>query len=131
ASHLRSHVRPRRSSGPAPDRAVGGDGVAGDAAPGGGEMMAAPTASSGRTAITGEAAAVDLRTPASGAIAPPAIELVGATRRFGAMRPAAVDCVSLVIAPGSLFALLGPSGCGKTTLLRLIAGFERPDAGSV
>jgi iron(III) transport system permease protein len=44
ASHLRSHVRPRRSPGPAPDRAVGGDGVAGDAAPGGGAMMAGWTA---------------------------------------------------------------------------------------
>jgi iron(III) transport system ATP-binding protein len=82
------------------------------------------------TVATGEASAP--RAPAMVAAArtaAPAIELIGATRRFGNLR--AVDCVSLAIAPGSVFALLGPSGCGKTTLLRLIAGFERPDAGSV
>lgn len=39
--------------------------------------------------------------------------------------------VSLDIKKGEFFSLLGPSGCGKTTLLRIIAGFERPDAGSV
>jgi len=39
--------------------------------------------------------------------------------------------VSLEVASGELVAVLGPSGCGKTTLLRLIAGFERPDAGSL
>ncbi|OLP58749.1 spermidine/putrescine ABC transporter ATP-binding protein [Xaviernesmea oryzae] len=43
----------------------------------------------------------------------------------------AVDAVSLDLASGSFTALLGPSGCGKTTLLRLIAGFERPDAGRI
>ena len=41
----------------------------------------------------------------------------------------AVDDVSLVIREGEFFSLLGPSGCGKTTTLRLIAGFEAPDAG--
>src|SRR5262249_57887388 len=51
------------------------------------------------------------------------------TKRFGAV--AAVDAVSLEIADGELFTLLGPSGCGKTSLLRLIAGFHRPDAGTV
>ena len=39
--------------------------------------------------------------------------------------------VDLDVAPGELVGLLGPSGCGKTTLLRLIAGFERPDRGSL
>ena len=39
--------------------------------------------------------------------------------------------VDLQVAPGELLGLLGPSGCGKTTLLRLIAGFERPRRGTV
>ena len=43
----------------------------------------------------------------------------------------AVDDVSLAIAPGEFFSMLGPSGSGKTTCLRLIAGFEAPDAGEV
>jgi len=51
------------------------------------------------------------------------------TKRFDGV--AAVDGVSLSIRRGELFALLGGSGCGKTTLLRLLAGFERPDAGRI
>jgi len=43
----------------------------------------------------------------------------------------AVDGVDLTIEPGEFFALLGPSGCGKTTTLRMIAGFEEPDAGRI
>ena len=43
----------------------------------------------------------------------------------------AVDGVSLDIAAGEFLTLLGPSGCGKTTLLRMISGFETPDAGTV
>lgn len=43
----------------------------------------------------------------------------------------AVDGVDLTIEPGEFFALLGPSGCGKTTTLRMIAGFEQPDAGRI
>src|SRR5205807_6428359 len=42
-----------------------------------------------------------------------------------------VDRVDLAIEPGEFFALLGPSGCGKTTSLRMIAGFEEPDAGRI
>ncbi len=59
----------------------------------------------------------------------PAVELRGVTRRYGDM--AAVDGVSLAVAPGEFLTLLGPSGCGKTTLLRLIAGSEVLTAGSV
>ncbi|HWI50964.1 MAG TPA: ATP-binding cassette domain-containing protein, partial [Symbiobacteriaceae bacterium] len=44
---------------------------------------------------------------------------------------AAVAGVSVEIEAGELFTLLGPSGCGKTTLLRLLAGLETPDAGSI
>jgi len=51
------------------------------------------------------------------------------TKRFGGVP--AVDGVTLDIADGELFTLLGPSGCGKTTLLRLMAGFYRPDAGQL
>jgi iron(III) transport system ATP-binding protein len=48
---------------------------------------------------------------------------------FGAVR--AVAGATLAVERGEIVAVLGPSGCGKTTLLRLIAGFERPDAGSI
>jgi spermidine/putrescine transport system ATP-binding protein len=51
------------------------------------------------------------------------------TKRFGTMT--AVDDVSLRVAPGEFISLLGPSGCGKTTTLRMIAGFEQPDAGDI
>ena len=57
------------------------------------------------------------------------LEIIDAEKRFG--RTTAVDRVSLSIERGEFFALLGPSGCGKTTLLRLIAGFETPDAGRI
>ena len=43
----------------------------------------------------------------------------------------AVNETNLGIAPGEFFSLLGPSGCGKTTTLRMIGGFEQPDAGEV
>ena len=57
------------------------------------------------------------------------VSLAGVTRRFGDIT--AVDDVSFDITENEFFALLGPSGCGKTTLLRIIAGLEQPDAGSV
>ncbi len=59
----------------------------------------------------------------------PIVKLEGVTKRFGEVQ--AVAGVDLEIARGELFALLGGSGCGKTTLLRLLAGFEVPDAGRV
>jgi len=49
----------------------------------------------------------------------------GVSKSFGTVR--AADGVSLSIERGEFFSLLGPSGCGKTTLLRILAGFERPD----
>ncbi|MBC8075555.1 MAG: ABC transporter ATP-binding protein, partial [Chloroflexales bacterium] len=53
----------------------------------------------------------------------------GVHKQYGAVR-AVVD-VDLTLASGQLLALLGPSGCGKTTLLRLLAGFEPPDTGTI
>jgi len=58
-----------------------------------------------------------------------AIGIVGVSKRFGAV--GAVDDVSLEIDEGEFFSLLGPSGCGKTTTLRMVAGFELPDAGRI
>jgi len=60
---------------------------------------------------------------------PLAIEASGLTRQFGQVT--ALDHVSLAIRKGEFFSLLGPSGCGKTTLLRVIAGLDSPDAGSL
>jgi iron(III) transport system ATP-binding protein len=57
------------------------------------------------------------------------VNFEAASRHFGTTR--AVDAVTLEIVDGEFFALLGPSGCGKTTLLRMVAGFETPDAGTV
>ncbi|GGF21632.1 spermidine/putrescine ABC transporter ATP-binding protein [Aliidongia dinghuensis] len=53
------------------------------------------------------------------------------TKRFADAAAPAVDAVSLDVAHGEFLAILGPSGCGKTTLLRLVAGFERPGAGEI
>jgi spermidine/putrescine transport system ATP-binding protein len=57
------------------------------------------------------------------------LEVQNVTRRFGAFE--AVKDVSFAVAAGEFFTLLGPSGCGKTTLLRMIAGFDLPDAGRI
>jgi putative spermidine/putrescine transport system ATP-binding protein len=57
------------------------------------------------------------------------VEVVGARKTYGEV--VAVDDVDLRVGAGMFFTLLGPSGSGKTTTLRMIAGFERPDAGSI
>jgi len=59
----------------------------------------------------------------------PAIRVRGLRRTFGSV--VAVDSVDLDVVDGEFLTLLGPSGSGKTTVLRMIAGFERPDAGTV
>lgn len=57
------------------------------------------------------------------------VRLHNVTKRFGST--VALENVSLAVNDGELMALVGPSGCGKTTILRLIAGFEDPDAGDI
>jgi putative spermidine/putrescine transport system ATP-binding protein/spermidine/putrescine transport system ATP-binding protein len=57
------------------------------------------------------------------------VVLSGVTKLYG--EQVAVDDLSLTVEPGEFISLLGPSGCGKTTTLRMIAGFERPDAGDI
>src|SRR3982074_1997797 len=59
----------------------------------------------------------------------PLLRIDSVVKKFGGFT--AVDKLSLDIRAGEFFALLGPSGCGKTTLLRMLAGFETPDAGRI
>jgi putative spermidine/putrescine transport system ATP-binding protein len=57
------------------------------------------------------------------------IHIQGLTKKYGSMY--ALDSVDLEVSSGEFLTLLGPSGSGKTTLLMAIAGFNRPDAGSI
>jgi iron(III) transport system ATP-binding protein len=57
------------------------------------------------------------------------LEVKNLSKRFG--ETVAVNDVSLITRPGELLAVVGPSGCGKTTLLRSVAGLERPDSGLI
>lgn len=57
------------------------------------------------------------------------VKVLGVDKSFG--DTSVLRSIDLAVEPGTSLALLGPSGCGKTTLLRLIAGLERPDAGEI
>ncbi|WP_207539260.1 NHLP bacteriocin export ABC transporter permease/ATPase subunit [Sabulicella rubraurantiaca] len=59
------------------------------------------------------------------------VELQGVTFRYAPWLPPALDQVTLRAAPGETVALVGPSGSGKSTALRLLLGFEAPEAGAV
>ena len=59
------------------------------------------------------------------------LQLRRVTKQYANQTIPAVSDVSLTLASGELLGLLGPSGCGKTTLLRLVAGFERPQSGDI
>jgi putative spermidine/putrescine transport system ATP-binding protein len=67
--------------------------------------------------------------PAERAAGAPAVQLRGVSKSYGDV--VAIDDLSLEVVAGEFFTLLGPSGSGKTTTLRVIAGFELPDSGSV
>ncbi len=69
---------------------------------------------------------LDIEAPAAGGVA---VEIDGVGKRYQGVE--AVRAISLSIAPGEFVSLLGPSGCGKTTTLRMIAGLEVPDSGTI
>ena len=59
----------------------------------------------------------------------PIVRFENVTKRYG--KAVAVDDLTLAVEPGQFVTLLGPSGCGKSTTLRMLGGFERPDAGRI
>ena len=82
----------------------------------------------------GPPSGIDAGSPATATTAQPQIELIGVRKVFherGTNGVVAVDGADLTVEDGELFAILGPSGSGKTTVLRMIAGFEQPTAGTI
>ena len=63
--------------------------------------------------------------------APPLLSVTGLSKRFASGDTIAADALGFTVQQGEFLALLGPSGCGKTTCLRMIGGFEHPDAGRI
>ncbi|MBX3071522.1 MAG: ABC transporter ATP-binding protein [Thermomicrobiales bacterium] len=63
------------------------------------------------------------------ALRPPVLQITGLEKRY--RNVPVVDTIDLAVHQGEVLSILGPSGCGKTTTLRLIAGFEEPDRGSI
>ena len=78
-------------------------------------------------------ASAQQRVDPAAAVDDPQIELTGVRKEFGDARHkvVAVEGADLAVGDGELFAILGPSGSGKTTVLRMIAGFEQPTAGTI
>jgi putative spermidine/putrescine transport system ATP-binding protein len=79
--------------------------------------------------VNSETATTPIGVDGAGGNEPAQISLRGLRKTFGSV--VAVDSVDLEVGDGEFFAMLGPSGSGKTTVLRMIAGFEKPTSGSV
>ncbi len=72
---------------------------------------------------------MDTLAPARSQITAPLLEVSGLTKRFGGL--VAVRDIGFSINPGEILGLIGPNGSGKSTVMRLVMGIERPNAGSI